>query len=207
MIRRAILLAAALALPDGVANAQQATPTPGVVMPLLIVDQEELFLRSAFGKRIRADIARRLDDLAAENRRIEAELVAEEQALTVRRETMTPEAFRPLAEIFDTRVTAVRAEQDAKSAAIETASDEAQQAFFARVARILGQIMRERGAVAIVDGRAVLLSVDAMDITQEAIARIDTEMGDGTDPAPPATASPDPESEAAPQPATPPGQP
>ncbi|WP_099823695.1 OmpH family outer membrane protein [Oceaniglobus indicus] len=176
---RLLVLAVVVGLGLTAAQAQQRPAAPDTAMPLLIVDQEELFLRSAFGKRIRADIAGRFEALAAENRRIEAELVAEEQALTVRRATMDNDEFAPLANEFDARVRATREAQDAKSAAIEQASDDAQQAFFARVARILGQIMRDRGAVAIVDGRAVLLSVDAMDITQEAIARIDAEIGDG----------------------------
>ncbi|WP_102108110.1 OmpH family outer membrane protein [Oceaniglobus roseus] len=158
------------------APAQGQTPPQ---MPFLIVDQDALFLRSAFGQRIRADVAARMDALAAENRRIESELVAEEQDLTKRRETMPADQFRKLADAFDRKVTATRSAQDAKSLAIERAGEEAQQAFFGQAGRILSALMRERGAVAILDGRTVLLATDAVDVTAAAVARIDAELGEG----------------------------
>jgi hypothetical protein len=62
--------------------------------------------------------------------------------------------------------------------------------------------MRERGAVALIDGRAVLLSADSIDITAEAIARIDAEIGegqiDGTPPQVEPQGGPDPAPEDAP---------
>lgn len=141
--------------------------------PLLVVDQEQLFLQSTFGQRMREDITRRSAELAAENRRIESDLVAEEKALTEKRKAMEPDAFHDLANTFDEKVTTLRQEQDAKTRAINRASDEAQQVFFSRVARILGEIMTEQGALAILDARVVLLSSGAIDITETAIARID----------------------------------
>jgi len=167
-------LAALLAVTPvgGRAVAQQVTP-------VLTVNQEALFLRSAFGQRIRDDIARASEELAAENRVIEADLMAEEQSLTERRRSMSIEDFRAEAEAFDSRVVAIRSEQDAKTRAINRAGDEGQQVFFARVAEILSQLMRERGAVAILDERVVFLAADVIDITEAAIARIDAAIGSG----------------------------
>ena len=51
--------------------------------------------------------------------------------------------------------------------------------FFSRVAAVLLDIMRERGAVAILDQRVVFLSSDVIDITELAVARIDAAIGDG----------------------------
>jgi Skp family chaperone for outer membrane proteins len=179
---RALAMAGYIAVAPVLAWGQAAEMAPpAAIIPLLILDQEELFLRSEFGQRIRADIARASAELSAENRQIEAELVAEEQALTEERATLPGAEFRVKARAFDEKVTAIRAEQDAKARAINRTTEEAQQAFFSRVAEVLLDIMRERGAVAILDQRVVLLSSEAVDITELAVTRIDQAIGDGTD--------------------------
>ncbi|WP_108482118.1 OmpH family outer membrane protein [Oceaniglobus ichthyenteri] len=150
------------------------------VTPVLTLNQEELFLQSQFGQRIRSDIAASSAELAAENREIEAALMAEEQALTAERANLPVDEFREKAQAFDEKVTSIRTEQDAKGRAIGRKNDEAQQVFFSRVATVLLTIMQERGALAILDERMVFLSVDSIDITDLAIARIDAAIGDGT---------------------------
>ncbi|WP_226781069.1 OmpH family outer membrane protein [Oceaniglobus trochenteri] len=189
---RAALLALALAPVADPAAAQDTGP-------LLILDQEELFLRSQFGQRMREDIAVASGELAAENRQIEARLVAEEQELTDKRDTLPVDEFRALAKAFDEKVTALRTEQDAKARALSRSSDEAQARFFTRVAEILSQIMRERGAVAILDQRVVFLSAEVIDITDVAVSRIDAALGDGTAAGPSEPGRPEP-AEGAPTP-------
>ncbi len=187
MSRRAVrTLVAVLAVTAGLAahapaNAQTGTD---LAVPVLTLDQEELFLQSQFGQRLRADIEAAAGALEAENRKIETALVAEEQALTDRRPTMEMAEFRALAEAFDQKVKGIRERQDAKGRAITRETDTSQQMFFTRVGEVLTTIMRERGAVAILDQRAVFLSSDMIDITALAIARIDEVFGDGTQGAP-----------------------
>jgi Skp family chaperone for outer membrane proteins len=41
-------------------------------------------------------------------------------------------------------------------------------------------VVRERNAAVILDRRNVFLSAESVDITQEAIERIDAQLGDGT---------------------------
>ena len=52
--------------------------------------------------------------------------------------------------------------------------------FFQHIAPILGDYMVERGAVAILDKAAVVVSLGAIDITDGAIQRIDAKLGDGS---------------------------
>jgi hypothetical protein len=85
----------------------------------------------------------RLGGLAAENRRIEAALTEEELALTELRATTEPDAFREMADAFDTRVEAIRAAQEAKARALTAQADSAQVQFFERVAPILLDIVRD----------------------------------------------------------------
>lgn len=117
--------------------------------------------------------------LTAENRRIEAELRAEEQDLTKRRVTVAADSFRALADAFDEKVQETRRVQDQKLREISQLSDNARREFFAASLPMLEQIMRETGAGAILDHSTVFLSSDAVDITDLAISRIDKVLGDG----------------------------
>lgn len=143
-----------------------------VASPVLTLDQERLFQGSGLSQRVSEEIDRLSQELAEENARIEAELVAEELALTEQRPTLDPDAFRDLADAFDQKVQALRAEQDAKLLRLQQLRDEEQQMFLRQITPVLTAIVRERGAVIVLDRRAVVLSADAIDITEEAIRRV-----------------------------------
>lgn len=149
--------------------------------PVLTVDLERLFAESAFGERVSADLLRETEALAAENREIEARLTAEERDLTDRRPFMEPEAFRAEAEAFDERVQAIRREQDAKERALQTRLAEGRDAFFDAATPVLGRMMLESGAAVLLDRRNVFLGIGLVDVTDEAITRIDSELGDGAE--------------------------
>lgn len=189
-------LALVLGLGAGPAAAQEAAAVPKA--PILTLDQDRLFAASAFGKRALADLETAQAALLAENREIEAQLMAEERALTERRATMTAEAFAPLAEEFDRRVTAFRSAQDAKSRDLLKKRDEERQRFLQAAVPILGELMQQAGAVAILSEEAIVLAFGGIDITDAAIARLDAVLGPG---AAPATPMPDPAPDAAPEPA------
>jgi Skp family chaperone for outer membrane proteins len=153
-----------------------------VASSVLTLDQERLFNGSRVAARVAVEIERRSTELAAENREIEAKLVAEELDLTKRRPTLTPEEFRPLADAFDQKVQQIRAKQDAKAQELQRLGEEERQNFLRRITPILARIVRERGAVVILDRRSVFLSADTIDITDEAISRINDVLDAETDP-------------------------
>lgn len=150
-----------------------------VPSPILTLDQERLFAESQWGRRFSREIEAASAALAAENRRIEATLTAEERALTERRATMTPEDFRAAADEFDARVETIRAEQDTKTRDLGLRRDQERQKFFAAVFPELRGMLLASGAVAILDARALFLAIDAIDVTDELIARIDAVHGEG----------------------------
>lgn len=158
--------------------------------PILTIDQDRLYAGSAFGQRARDELAADSSALAAENRRIESELIAEEEALTQQRPDLPPEEFRALADAFDEKVQRIRDEQDAKSRALARRDEAERQRFYSQIVGILGGLLRERGAVAIIERRSIFIAVEAIDITDAAIARIDATLGDGSD-LPEDTAAPD----------------
>jgi Skp family chaperone for outer membrane proteins len=172
----------ALSLWLGGAAAAQEVELGEVLSPILTVDQERAFAGSAWGKRAAAEIEAASAALAAENRRIEAELTAEERALTAERATAEPAAFRAKADAFDAKVVAIRAEQDAKERDLNRLRDAERQAFFAAALPVLGQVMRDRGAVAILDSRAIFVAANAIDVTDMVIGALDGAIGAGRAP-------------------------
>jgi len=181
--------AAALALGTVLAA---AAPAPAQVYSLgttesalVTLDQERLFDDSAFGRRVFEALSAATAELNAENRAIEAALAEEERALTEARPNLPPEEFRALAEAFDARVTALRTRQQNRARALAIWRDLEQQRFFEAALPVLAQLLRDTGATAILDSRAILLAAEDLDITGRAIARIDATTGDGAAGAPP----------------------
>lgn len=154
----------------------------GVVQSLILtVAPEALYTQSDFGQRITREIEAESAEIAAENRRIEAELTAEERELTELRDSLTPTEFRARAEAFDEKVQRLRREQDEKVRVVGTRNEEARRALLTAAQPVLLQLMEESGAVAVLDRRVVLLSVDSVDITEQAILRVNAEFGDGAE--------------------------
>jgi len=182
---RRLWLSIVLAGWAGFAQAQQEQ-TPQLVGPrvtatsVLTVDVERLFTRSQFGEQVLASFNENAASLQAENRRISDALREEELALAAQRATMDPDAFRAAAEAFDEKAQTVRSTQDAKERELETFVTDGRDRFLQVINPILGELMVERGATAILDRRSVLLSLGSIDVTDAAIERIDNRIGDGT---------------------------
>lgn len=169
--------------PSGGPSADQ-TPSaaPAGQAVLLTLDQERLFAESAFGK---ASLARELaatQVLETENKQIEAGLITEEQDLTTRRPSLPADEFGNLAAAFDAKVERIRDEQDAKARELARARDVDRQAFLQAVVPVLGQLMADKGAIAILEKSSVILSLTAIEVTDEAIIRVDAVLANGTPP-------------------------
>lgn len=148
--------------------------------PVVLLDRQRLYEGSELGKASLAILDELSRALIAENRQLEAELEEEERLLTQRRAQVSTQDFRALADDFDRRVQERRQAQDSKTRALARSRDEARQQFFSSVAPILGQLMQEIGAVAILDNSAVILSFERIDITDEAIEKLDEAYHAGT---------------------------
>ncbi|MEI4486290.1 OmpH family outer membrane protein [Frigidibacter sp. MR17.14] len=160
-----------------------AASAPAAV-PLLVLDEEKLFTQSLWGKRAQSDFAEAAADLQAENRKLETDLAAEEKALSDRRPTMPAEAFRSAADAFDEKVVGIRQAQEAKARALTSRRDSERRAFFAAAVPALRELLRQKGAVAIVDARVVLLSLNAVEATDAAVVVVDRLLGEGQAPDP-----------------------
>lgn len=149
------------------------------VLPVMTLDQEALYLRSKWGKRANADLDKRRMEIATENDRLANQFAAEEQSLTVLRQTLPADEFRKRADEFDKRVVEVRRDREAAVAALATRDSEEQQAFFRAALPLLAALMQERGAVVVLDQRAIFVASQSIDVTDALIERIDRDIGAG----------------------------
>lgn len=176
MIEKGLALLALLLF----AGALYAQDTGIVQSPVLTVDSDRLFAASQFGQRVSQEFETSGKALEAENRRIESELIAEEKDLTKQRSGMAPDAFRTLADAFDTKVERIRTEQNAKTRTLTQVTDTARRQFLIAARPVLETLMQEAKAAIIVERRSIFLSVRAIDITDLAIDRVNSVIGDGS---------------------------
>ena len=164
--------------------AVQGAAAQEVATPLLTLDQDRLFLESDFGKAVVERERLASQDLEKENRQIEAGLVAEEQALTDARATLSAEEFAARAEAFDAKVEQIRTEQDTKARRLVEGREADRKAFLEVAVPVLGEILGDKSATAILDKGLVILSLSAIDITDEAISRVNAALAEkpATDP-------------------------
>lgn len=171
------------------ALAQEGTAAPAPSAPavlakaaVLVLDQDRLFGESRFGKAVLARHQQAIEALQTENRRIESALEAEERDLTERRSKLPAKEFQTLAADFDSKAEGIRKAQTAKSDDIKARLDAEQRRFVQTVRPVLDDLMREVGALVIVDARAVIYSQTGVDVTDLAIARLDAVLGEGPSP-------------------------
>jgi Skp family chaperone for outer membrane proteins len=147
---------------------------------ILIINQDRFFTTSLYGQRVLQSFEAEQALLRTENRRIESELTDEEKALTEKRPTMQPDDFRAVADAFDRRVQEIRRIQNNKAEALLKQREIDQQAFAQRAQPLLITLMRDSSASVILDSRTVIMSADAIDITDAAVRRLNALIGDGS---------------------------
>lgn len=181
--RRVRLAFWALAVAIGTAVTAHAQENPGttiqVASPVLTVDRDAMFSRSALGRRILAVLEQDRTALATENRQIEAELSQEEAELTRIRPSLLPHEFTERANAFNDKVQAFRTTQDGKARDLQRRFELERQRFFESATQVLASIAQDRGALVVLDNNVVLLAVGAIDVTGEAIERLNASVGDG----------------------------
>ncbi|MFP1646407.1 OmpH family outer membrane protein [Pontitalea aquivivens] len=187
----AALVGLIVALPIDGATAQEpgaaarpaAEPRVIVPSPVLTLDWDRLYEGSLWGRRVRAEFAAASAALQAENTRITEQLTEEERSLTERRATLDAEIFRREADAFDARVTEIRAAQEEKARAIGRKLEEERQAFVQAAIPQIDAVLQARGAVVMLDARAIIRGLAAIDVTGDLAARVDAVIGPGGEPA------------------------
>jgi Skp family chaperone for outer membrane proteins len=177
-----VALFLALVLPFSVGTGAFAQEPSGSV---LTVDMERVLRETAIGKAAQLRLENDTKALQAENRRIDAELEAEEKALTTRRSSLPAADFRALAEAFDAKVEKLRAEQDAKGRALTEQREAERQKILEAAVPVLAELLAQKGGDVIIEKSAVILSFDRNDVTNAAIQAIDLALAKDAPPATP----------------------
>lgn len=171
---------APLAEPPALPNT--TLPGPGEMAesaPILTLDQDVLYLTSAWGLRAQARLEAEGALIAEENDRLTQLLSSEEADLTAQRATLPADRFRQLAEAFDLRATRIRRERAEAVQNLNAWAEADRAAFFRAALPVMGQLMQERGAVAVLDRRTIFVSLDAIDVTETLVVTLDERIGDG----------------------------
>lgn len=140
---------------------------------ILVVDIEAILKRSAAGGAIQSQAEAMRDRFQATFKTREDALLAEERALAELRQELDRETFEARAAAFEAEVRTLRRDR-------REIGEQVQRVFFGatselkeRLQPILVEIMSERRAGVLLDTREVLLSATALDVTEEAIRRLD----------------------------------
>ena len=152
-----------------------------VVSPILLVDRERLFAESAYGMRITSLLEAERQRQEARTRAVEEELKAEELALTEERASLSVEEFRARADAFDAKVEEMRRERDQAESALLGEIERARAQFLQQISPALAGILQDYGALMMLDKRLALLAARQVDVTDEAIARIDAALAQSGD--------------------------
>jgi len=136
------------------------------------IDMSKLLRFSDFGKKISLEKNIAFQKLQSENKKLEAELLLEEKELSKLRKVLSPEEFRPKALEFDEKVSLIRTDQANKEEDLKNNARKKESEFFRKIYPILYELVLERGGLVLLDQRNVVLWDSSVDITNDAIDKI-----------------------------------
>ena len=150
----------------------QSYPVYKNTSAIAILDQDALFAKSDWGKKVLEEIEVKVTKLAAQNRLIENELEMEEFGLTEKRKVISKIEFDILAIEFDSKVKQIRKDQAEKQYKINIYLKENRKLFFEKITPILLEYIDELGVEVLLNKDTVALASLGSDITTSAINRI-----------------------------------
>ena len=163
----------AAAMSPGLQSTAAAQAQPPVVTPILVIDQEALYSRSAAARGIAEQDKSLREALTGELDADGERLRAREAELTELRETLLKSEFDALAREFETDVREFRARAQRERGLLDQALQNARRELRRAAQPVLIDVMRRRGALVLLDKGQVVLSVRTLDVTDEAIALLD----------------------------------
>lgn len=147
---------------------------------VLVIDTQRMINFSSLGQEVSAQLASQEEALRLENQQISDALAKEEQEITEQRDNLSPEAFTALADAFDKKTQRLRAEQAEKLLALSQRREQMANDLLQVAMPVLKDIMREAEAQALIDVQYVILAAEHLNITDEAIERIDFSLQNST---------------------------
>jgi outer membrane protein len=168
---RRFVIAAALCLAAGVpcAQAQQALPTPAVV----VVDMTQIMRESKAAKDIQAQIEKEMNAYSAEVSNQENNLKTLRDELERQRTVLAPEVFNMKSQEYQQRYAALDRDVQQKRQEMQQSYSEAMTKVETTALQIVADVAKERKANMVVAKAALLYMDDAFDVTSEVTHRLD----------------------------------
>ena len=135
------------------------------IPPVLVLDLRKALNESVAGRALINNYRGKVINLNNEFNAIEAQLVAEEQALSKMRRTMEAIEFIKLAEVFDAKSSKTRELYRTRKQRLETNLSEDTDRLGLVLSQIAGAIMEEKGALIVMMKNQVIVSSNQIDIT------------------------------------------
>jgi len=172
LLTGAVFLFALSTLPEPTKAQEPARENIGI----LVVDMQRIQRDAAAAKSVREQSATMRAELEATVGERARAISLEEAELAELRERLTAAEFRARVREFEKKVFANRDFAQQGSAKLQTVRAQASNRLRREIAPILAQLLRERRAQLMLDKSQVILSADTLDVTDEALKRLDEAM-------------------------------
>jgi Skp family chaperone for outer membrane proteins len=169
---RLILVSAALVA----AAAAEAQPQPARLPAALIVDMAEILQQAKAGKEVQSTINQQYAAYSKEVAQEEDELQKGGAELERQRTVLAPEVYntraRELQQRYDTLGKSVQAKRQALQQSLNEAMDKVKNGAL----EVIADIVKERRADLVLQKQAVVFEAEGMDVTAEAVTRLDKKL-------------------------------
>lgn len=168
-VTMALAIATFLSLPAAPSLAQDAQNIPVLVG---IVDVQKVIGASAAGQSLQKQAEQRRSQIQGDLVAKEKQLRAESDQLNAQRAQMAPADFQKQAMALQEKVKAWRQEGEQKRRGLEQSYREGRKTIFQNLQKVIGDIAVQRKLTIVIDKSAVIVSAQAWDITDTALAQL-----------------------------------
>lgn len=174
MMRRAggVFAVFGLALVMGSAEAQQALPTPSVV----VVDMTQIMRDSKAAKDIQSQIEKAMDAYSRQVSQQENNLKSLRDDLERQRTVLAPDVFNTKSQEYQERYAGLDRDVQQKRQQMQQSYSEAMTKVESQALQIVADVAKERKANMVVAKAALLYMDDAYDVTPEVTRRLDEKL-------------------------------
>lgn len=157
-------------------SAASAQPASAPVPTIMIVDITQILRESKAAKAVQAQLDKETVSYSKEVSKQENELQKMRDELERQRTVLSHEALTARTRAYQQRFDALDKSVQAKRQALQKSYNEAMSKVENAALKIIADIAKERKATLVITRAAVLFEADGLDVTQEAIGRLDKKL-------------------------------
>jgi Skp family chaperone for outer membrane proteins len=168
----ALTVSGAAIADDAAAPAKSQAKTPVVI----VIDVNRIMTESAAAKSVQSQVADLRKSLKAEVDAKESSLRSQDEALAQQHDKLSADDFKKKSLGFQQDVMKSRQDVDGRIAALDKAVNVAMGKIEAQLQQILFDMAKEQGANLVLPKAAILVAETSMDMTDQAMARINAKL-------------------------------